>query len=89
MKTAGGQIECAQCAAKSKRSGGQCRQPAMKGKRVCRFHGGLSTGPKTDAGKARCAQANTVHGRETRSIRAERAKKLKELAELMALLHMS
>ncbi len=27
------------------------------GKRRCRFHGGLSTGPKTDAGRARIAEA--------------------------------
>lgn len=27
------------------------------GKRRCRFHGGLSTGPKTEAGRARIAEA--------------------------------
>ena len=32
------------CQAKSKTSGKQCRQPAMRGKRVCRFHGGKSPG---------------------------------------------
>ena len=35
-----------QCQAKSKSSGGQCRRSAVKGKRVCRVHGGASTGPK-------------------------------------------
>ena len=30
------------CQAKSKRSGRRCKNPAMKGKRVCRLHGGLS-----------------------------------------------
>lgn len=87
METAGGQIQCAQCGAKSKRSGEQCRQPAIKGKRVCRFHGGLSTGPKTQAGRERCAEAKTVHGRESRAQRAERSEKFKELAELMASMH--
>ena len=32
------------CQAKSKTSGKQCRQPAMKGKRVCYYHGGMSPG---------------------------------------------
>ena len=45
----------------------------MKGKRVCRTHGGASTGPRTEAGRQRCAEAKTVHGRETRAIRAERS----------------
>jgi len=51
--TAGGKIACARCAAKSKRTGNQCGKPALKGKAVCQFHGGRSTGPKTEAGKAR------------------------------------
>ncbi len=39
------------CQAKSKRTGKQCGNWAMKGKRVCRNHGGLSTGPKTETGR--------------------------------------
>jgi len=54
----------------------------MKGKRTCRFHGGKSTGPKTTEGKAACAAAKTIHGRETRAIRKERAAKLRELKAL-------
>jgi len=57
----------------------QCRAPALKGKEVCRTHGGLSTGPKTKEGRARCAAAKTIHGRETRKIRQERSQKLAEL----------
>lgn len=72
----------ARCQAKSKRSGMQCRKPAMRCKRVCRTHGGASTGAKTVEGRARCAEAKTVYGWETREIRRKRAKKLKELHEL-------
>lgn len=54
----------------------------MSGKRVCRTHGGASTGPKTPAGRQRCAEAKTIHGRETRAIRVKRDAKLRELREL-------
>ncbi len=72
----------ARCRAKSKRSGAQCRKPAMRGKAVCRTHGGASTGAKTQQGRERCAQAKTIHGRETREIRRARAAKLRELRAL-------
>jgi hypothetical protein len=45
----------------------------MLGKNVCRFHGGKSTGPKSEVGRQRCAQARFVHGRETSSMRMERS----------------
>lgn len=63
----------------SKRSQRQCGSVAMRGKQVCRIHGGKSTGPKTVAGKRRCAAARTVYGTDTRQMRAARAVKLKEL----------
>ena len=34
----------------------------MEGKRRCRLHGGLSTGPKTAEGRAAISAANTKHG---------------------------
>ena len=80
--TMGGRICCIQCKAQSKRTKLQCRAPAMKGKAVCRTHGGLSTGPKTKAGRTRCADAKTIHGRETRQKRADTSSKLGELREL-------
>jgi len=85
MSTAGGRITCKQCQATSKRTRLQCKAPAVKGKNVCRTHGGLSTGPKTEQGRQRCAEAKIVHGRETRKKRAERSRKSAELHELVNL----
>ena len=77
--TLGGRIRCPRCQAKSKRSQQQCRSPAIRGKRVCRIHGGRSTGPRTQQGRNLCGAAKTVHGRETRAIRAKRQQALAEL----------
>ena len=59
----------------SKRSGGQCKKPALKSSRTqkCQLHGGRSTGAKTAEGKARVVAAHTVHGRETREQREQRS----------------
>jgi hypothetical protein len=83
--TLGGRIRCRQCKAQSKRTKQQCRSPAMKNKEVCRIHGGLSTGPKTSIGRARCAQVKTIHGRDTRQKRRERSRQSKELYDLTLL----
>jgi len=72
FRTAGGRILCTQCQATAKSTRQQCRRPATKGKRVCKLHGGHSTGPKTPEGRQRCAEARLVHGQETTSIRKER-----------------
>ena len=64
----------------------QCKNAALKGKRVCRFHGGKSTGPITIDGKQRCAEAKTIHGWETREKREMRAEKFKEMKVLVSLL---
>jgi hypothetical protein len=81
---AGGRITCNQCQGTSKRSRQRCKAPAMKGKNVCRTHGGLSTGCKTEAGRLRCAEAKTIHGRETREARTERSLASARLAVLEA-----
>lgn len=44
------------CDARTK-AGGTCRHKIIPGKARCRFHGGKSTGPKTEEGKARIAEA--------------------------------
>ena len=82
FRTAGGRITCRQCNAKSKRTGIQCRAPATKGKTKCRFHGGASTGPKTELGRQHCAEAKTIHGNETRKVRIERSVGMRRLREL-------
>ena len=82
MTLASGRIRCGRCQALSKRTEQQCGAPAIKGKRVCRFHGGKSTGPMTEEGRKRCGIAKTVHGGETRAIRAARPAKMAELKVL-------
>jgi hypothetical protein len=72
LETAGGRISCNRCQATSKRTKQQCAAPASRGKKVCRFHGGASTGAKTEEGRLRVARAKTQHGDETRQARAER-----------------
>lgn len=50
------------CGATRHRDGQPCNALSEPGKRRCRFHGGRSTGPRTDAGKAR-ALANLRQNR--------------------------
>src|SRR6476660_9379966 len=47
------------CGAKT-RAGGYCQVRAEPGKARCRFHGGKSTGPKTQAGRARIAEVQRL-----------------------------
>jgi hypothetical protein len=60
LLTAGGKISCLRCTAKSTRTKLQCGRPALKASKTqkCQFHGGNSTGPKTEQGRSRIAQAN-------------------------------
>jgi hypothetical protein len=53
-------LAAARCGAKT-RAGCCCRQPAMANGR-CRFHGGKSTGPRSEAGRARARSNRLVHG---------------------------
>ena len=41
------------CGARRRRDGEPCQGLSIPGKRRCKWHGGASTGPKTDAGRAR------------------------------------
>jgi len=82
LATAGGKVVCARCTAKSKRSGEQCKKPAMRGKAVCDFHGGRSTGPKTQAGKDRQRAAVTKTGAYTKQAAEDRARSTRLLCGL-------
>ena len=82
LYTGGGKIACARCAAKSKRTGNQCGKPALKGKAVCQFHGGRSTGPKTEAGKARQRESVITSGNYTKESIEERSRSARMLAGL-------
>src|SRR5690349_989439 len=56
------------CGAKT-RAGGTCMVRVEFGKARCRFHGGLSTGPKTEAGRIRIAEAQRRRWRAYRERR--------------------
>ena len=73
MLTLGGRVQCRQCQAIAKHSRAQCKKAAIRGKNVCRTHGGASTGPRTEQGRAKCAEAKTVHGNSTREKRKQNA----------------
>ena len=61
------------CAAVFKATGQRCTAISLVGRRMCLRHGGASTGPRTEAGKKRCAAARTVHGWETTAMRQEQS----------------
>ena len=53
------------CGAKTRR-GTACQRPANKKTGRCRLHGGASTGPRTEDGRARISAANLRHGKYTK-----------------------
>ena len=55
-------LEPRRCGAKTRTGSPRAKYP-IAGKRRCRNHGGLSTGPRTAEGRARIAAANYKHGR--------------------------
>lgn len=92
LLTAGGKIHCPRCQAHSKRTKLQCGKPALKGKRVCQFHGGRSTGAKTEDGKARQKASVTKSGNYTKvssDARASSMRMLHRLEDAMYVLEMS
>jgi hypothetical protein len=71
------------CGARA-RSGGSCRQPAMRNGR-CRFHGGKSTGPRTAEGRERIRRAQLRHGGRTAEMIALRAAAAASARRILAL----
>ena len=64
----------------------------MRGKTKCRTHGGASTGPKTEAGKAAIRKAHLKHGEATLAARAESSAqscKMQQLEDIMHVMHMT
>jgi len=51
------------CGAKSKRTGQPCKNVSLYSNGRCKFHGGLSTGPKSEAGKRKAAANGKKGGR--------------------------
>jgi hypothetical protein len=62
-----------ECGAKT-RAGGSCLVRVEFGRSRCRFHGGLSTGPKTATGRARIAEAQRRRWRAYRQNAREQSK---------------
>ncbi|WP_458424713.1 HGGxSTG domain-containing protein [Methylorubrum extorquens] len=72
------------CCART-RSGFECAGPAMPNGR-CRMHGGASTGPKTEAGKAKARRASWKHGRRSAAYLATRREIAQAVRDIRALL---
>ena len=65
--------------------GGQHSNPAKR--KNADFHGGLSTRPKTAECKQRIADAQTVHGWDTKAAMSERSRGSLRLAQLEGAMH--
>lgn len=65
------------CGAKTKGTGEPCKRYACKNGR-CKYHGGRSTGPRTEEGRRRCGEVNLKHGMRTKKAMEER-KRVREL----------
>ena len=85
--TAGGKITCPRCQAMSKGTKNQCMKPALRGKSVCDFHGGKSTGPRTAEGKERSRQAHIKSGLYTHEARLQSSSTSLKLAQLEDMMH--
>jgi hypothetical protein len=62
-----------------------CQGPAMKNGR-CKFHGGLSTGPRTPEGLERSRRARWKHGAYSQEAKAMLRESRRQWRELLALL---
>jgi len=67
------------CGAHARSSGRPCRAMAMANGR-CKLHGGKSTGPKTEEGRKRCAEAVRARWARARVGRDTEAAKRREMS---------
>ena len=65
------------CGAKT-RAGTPCRRAAISGKGRCPLHGGRSTGPRTEAGRAKIAALHYTHGQLAKEKRVEAKRRAAE-----------
>lgn len=77
LSTAAGKITCRRCQARSGRTKLQCGRPAISTskKSKCQFHGGRSTGPRTQEGLDRIRAAHWKHGESTKVVREKQSAK--------------
>ena len=63
-------LRAPRCRAGSKRSGQQCRAPAVKGKAVCRMHGAGGGAPKGNANARKHGHYSAEASKERRALAA-------------------
>src|SRR6266849_9681143 len=67
---AGDPATARRCGARTRR-GSPCLGPAVRNRKRCKFHGGLSSGPRTPEGLERSRLAVTKHGRYSAAAKAQ------------------
>jgi hypothetical protein len=72
--------EALRCHARTKRTGLQCKGPAVNGWKVCRMHGARGGAPSGERNGQYC------HGRRTKAVLAERRELMVLLRELSRLI---
>jgi hypothetical protein len=70
LQTAGGNITCLRCTAKSTRTKLQCGRPAIKTSRTqkCQYHGGR---PHSEETLKRISEANSIHGQASKEAKEQ------------------
>jgi hypothetical protein len=71
------------CEAQTRR-GTPCQSPAYKHNHRCRLHGGLATGPTTEAGRARLTASKIKHGKFTKEKRAAARRRAEQGRQMRA-----
>lgn len=81
LQTAGGNITCLRCQAKSSRTKLQCGRPAIKTSRTqkCQFHGGK---PHSDETLKRISEANMLHCQATKQAKEQYRHSIELIHEL-------